>query len=68
MPLLPEQIDCEFDGEADSIDIDSLVRQTDSAVLVKIEEEDVWIPKSLVAHVEKDRIWIATWFIRKKGL
>lgn len=68
MSLEPEEIECEFDGEADEVNIEEIVKQTPGAVLFKIAKEDVWIPKSLISYVEKDCVWVASWFVKKEGL
>jgi len=51
--------------------IDEVIHTTDSAVLVDIDGEEIWIPKSAL---ERDVIWsdmeiyVAEWFLNRKGI
>jgi hypothetical protein len=53
------------------IEVDEIVHETDSAVLVKYEGEDVWIPLSQVSRMSRGKqssaIWIPQWLADKKG-
>jgi hypothetical protein len=39
-------------NEPVDIDFDRIVHMTDKAILFKIEDDDVWLPKSVIADVE----------------
>lgn len=48
------------------------VRETDKAICINMDGEDMWIPLSLVDHVSKDkygcRVDVEEWFAEKEGL
>lgn len=51
------------------------IRQTDKALLCKIDDDDVWVPKSLI-HDDSEvyepghhgKLVVAQWFAEKEGL
>ncbi len=51
-----------------------IVRRTDKAVLISIEEDDddtsVWIPESQIAMIDTGlgEVWIPLWLAEEKGL
>jgi hypothetical protein len=57
------------------VSVDEIVRETERALLVLIDSEEVWLPKSAVAdgesYVPGDRnvtLSIRDWLAREKGL
>jgi len=65
--ISPDDVQCECAGEADPIEYDAIKHMTDRAVLLVIYGDDEWIPKSCIAEINKDEVWIATWLIKEKG-
>lgn len=53
-----------------SIDIDSIEAETDLAILVSIDDEKVWIPRSVCKVDEDDDniLSVEQWFAEKEGL
>ena len=52
------------------IEVDEVVYETDDAVLVRYEGEDVWIPLSQVSRITRGKqaaVWIPQWLADKKG-
>lgn len=47
---------------------DEVKHETDKAYLFIISEEEFWIPKSQVRHMEADLFIIPRWLAEKKGL
>jgi len=57
------------------IDIDEVVRTTDMAILVKIDDEEIWLPKSQIKVKETSissgdasKISVVEWLAMDKGL
>lgn len=76
MPLyeikdVEEVAECD-EEKFDTIEIyyDELLGQTDKAVLVKIDGEDMFIPKTHICSVDKKhkQIMITEWIATEKGL
>lgn len=50
--------------------------ETDKAIMVKVDEEEVWIPKSLIIEEELEEmqsmdemfLTLPEWFVEKRGL
>lgn len=70
MSLTPDELDdCnQWEGDAELVDFDSITHQTDKAALFVIDGEEKWVPKSLIAGVEEDAVWVATWWAEQEGL
>ncbi len=51
-----------------SLDYDSILRETDMAVLVDFGEVEEWIPKSQIAEIEDGLITLYEWIAIEKGL
>ena len=51
-----------------TIDFDELKHETDSAVLVEIDGEDIWIPKSQITTMSDFDLDIPEWLAIEKGL
>ena len=47
---------------------DSIKFETDKAILVEFEHDDIWIPLSLIENKDKDFITIPLWFAEKHEL
>ena len=67
-----ENIDCGMDGGATAaIKYEQIRLQTKGAVLFRLSDDDndeVWVPKSLLSQVERDAFHVARWWARKEGL
>ena len=52
-----------------NIDFDWIVGETEMAILFLADDEELWIPRSVIKDVwEKDQVVeIETWFAEKKG-
>lgn len=55
--------------------IDAVLKETDAALLVGIDDRELWIPKSVLeSHDDLDEdtgettIYVAEWFANKEGL
>jgi len=51
--------------------IDEVIKLTNLAVLVDINGEEVWIPKSVIdgnVGVYSTEIYVAEWFLDRKGI
>jgi hypothetical protein len=57
----------DFTGSTVPIGFDSIKRQTDRAVLFVIDDDDVWIPKSVISAIEGDCADVAEWWARREG-
>jgi len=68
--LTPDDLDdCkQWAQDSESVEFDEIQHQTPDAVLFLIDGAKQWIPKSLIADVEDDAVWVATWFAEKEGL
>lgn len=57
-----------------TLDIDTVVKTTDRAVLVEVGGEEYWIPRSVIEDGDEldegdnGEIEVADWFLRKEGL
>jgi len=52
------------------IGIDEIVHETDNAMLIKFEGQDVWVPLSRISRIERGKspaIWVPKWLANKKG-
>ena len=60
------------DGNNVLVKFDHVVHQTDDAILIVQDDEEVWIPFSqITAPGEEDELremWIPLWLAEKKGL
>jgi hypothetical protein len=58
-----------FEREEDILefDLEELVKETDKAWLVKIEGEEMWLPKSQV-EIEDEIVFIPEWLAKEKDL
>ena len=45
-----------------------VLRETEKAILVKFESEEIWIPKSQVIDWNDSEIEMSTWIAQEKGL
>jgi hypothetical protein len=57
-------------GKEDDIlefELEELLKETDKAYLVRIEGEEMWLPKSQV-DVEDDIVYISEWLAKEKNL
>lgn len=47
-----------------------IAAETEKAYCLVREDEDIWIPKSQVRHIDEDggEIWIPVWLAEKKDL
>ena len=51
------------------IEYDELEKETESAFLITIDSEKIWIPKSQARHYDANKkIYIPEWLANKKGL
>ncbi len=57
------------------LDVDKILRATDKALLLKIDDEEIWVPRSMVADGddyeagdEDVTISVTEWFANKGGL
>ena len=53
------------------VEVDAIVRETDEAVLVIYEGEEVWLPLSQIDSMRKGQnpsITAARWILEKKGM
>ena len=54
------------------INVESVGRETDKAILVVIDDEDVWIPLSQVHSIHRDGaqpyLMVTPWILKAKGL
>jgi hypothetical protein len=57
------------------LDVELIVQETDDALLLRVDGEDYWIPKSQIADVgdyaegdENATVSISEWIAGKKGL
>ncbi len=53
------------------IEVDAVMRETAKAILFAIDDERVWIPKSVIDEEQSDfdsSIFVAEWFAEKAGL
>lgn len=57
------------------IDVDEIVRETEKAFLLRIDDEEVWIPKSQISNPEdyaegdtNCTVSITDWIANQKGL
>lgn len=62
-------------SEYAEVDIDEVVTETPMAILVKIDKEEKWIPRSMIDTEHSDLItpknkvvWIKRWFAEKEEL
>ena len=55
-------------SEIVTIDHDGLVYETDDAKLFEIDDEKVWIPKSLISDEDDESVDVPEWFAEKEGL
>lgn len=58
------------DKEYATIDFDSVLHETTNAVLIEIDGEEKWIPRSVIDDIDYDRrsAEVETWFAEKEGL
>jgi len=56
--------------EFETIKYDSIEHNTDSAILLKIEDKKYWIPISLIEEIDEKnkRITVEKWILIEKGL
>lgn len=47
---------------------DEIIRETDGAYLLQIDDEQQWVPKSLATITERGIMEIPQWFAEKEGL
>ena len=47
---------------------DGIQHETDSALLFLFDEENVWIPKSLVEEYDDDTVEVEDWFVEENDL
>lgn len=54
------------------IDVEEIKRETDAAILVLYNDEDVWIPLSQVHSIHRDpdrlHLYVTPWIAKQKGL
>jgi hypothetical protein len=57
------------------VEVDEIIRATDDALLVKLGEEEVWIPRSQIADDERYEegdlnctVSITKWIANRKGI
>lgn len=57
-------------GDNVLVRFDEVKHETDGAFLIVVDEEEVWIPKSQVAHVDhaKGEMWLPLWLAESKGV
>ena len=65
-----EIIGCEDATDVVDVQYDKLVSQNEKAVLIRIDEDDTWIPKSLVCGVDEraKMVTIKKWIAVQKGM
>jgi hypothetical protein len=47
---------------------DGVIRETDKAKCFLIENEEIWIPKSLIKDENEELVAVPQWFAKKNGL
>ena len=47
---------------------EGIIRETSAAVLLRVDGEEVWIPKSQLSWADKDTAEISPWIAREKEL
>ncbi|KKK79902.1 hypothetical protein LCGC14_2828880 [marine sediment metagenome] len=50
------------------IDIDEIVRESEDAILVAIDTEEIWIPKSQIDEYDDNQVSVKEWIAIEKGL
>ena len=65
-----EIAECDDDSDVVDIHYDKIVGQSDAAILVEVEEEEIWIPKSQINDVDlkKHVLTIKEWIAIEKDL
>ena len=58
------------DGSNVRVRFDGVEAETDAAYLLSVDGEEVWIPKSQIAHMDDSagELWIPLWLAEKKEL
>ena len=65
----PSDVDCGCDDvNTEQVAYDKIKFVTEKAVLFDIDEEEVWIPKSVIVEVDGDEVCVASWFAEREGL
>lgn len=62
-------------GKMIDIDIDGITHQTDRAILIKIDDDEIWLPKSQVKFTADPKdpeltktVHVPEWLAQDKGL
>jgi len=63
-----EDITCGWDREAVAVAYDEIKHATPKAVLFSVGGKELWVPKSVMADIDADQVWIANWFADEEGL
>ena len=56
------------DTEHEVIHHDGVLHETDAAVLVEIDGEERWIPKSVTEDWDGTTATVAVWWLEKEGM
>ena len=63
-------VECNNDADLVKIYYDKIIGQSVAAVLIEVEKEKVWLPKSQIydCDLEKQSLTIKEWIATEKGL
>jgi hypothetical protein len=50
------------------VDHDGVLRETDKAYLLQIDNEEIWLPKSQVIDIGEEQVGLKPWIAEQKGL
>lgn len=58
------------DGNNVLVKFDRVAHETETAILIEVDDSSEWIPKSQIACVDEElkEMWIPLWLAEKKGL
>jgi len=62
---------CGYDGSGETVGVlhdGVLVHETDLAVLVKVEGDELWVPKSLIYEADEEALIVAKWWCDQEGV
>jgi hypothetical protein len=66
---LPEDVSGSYDGDdVVGVEYTRIMHIREAAVLFEIDGNELWIPKSLIADIDRDWVMVALWWAKKNDL
>jgi hypothetical protein len=62
-----DMIGCDGSDDGELYDYEKIVHMTDKSVLLEMDGEDVWIPKSQIIDATDKVVTITKWLAQKNG-